>query len=941
VRRFIPLAVAAVVLSTASAAGARTSAGVSSTPAASPEAVVVQLAAHADLSGLARLDRRTRLRTLVNRLQAAADTSQAPLLQFLAERRKSGLVTRVRPLWILNAVAVTAPPSVIQELAARPEVAAVAPEETIVAPATSSAAFNVALVNATGMWNAGARGQGVVVANLDTGVDIAHPELASRWRGGTNSWYDPYGQHPTTPTDISGHGTQTMGVMVAGDASGTALGVAPDARWIAAKVFNDSGSATTSAIHLAFQWVLDPDHNPATADAPQVVNNSWSMQGRCDTTFQPDIASLRAAGILPVFAAGNNGPLSPSDQSPANNPGALSVGSVDATDTLAPDSSRGPSACDGAVFPDVTAPGVGITSTDLFQGYATASGTSLAAPHVAGALALLLSGHPNLSAAAQEQALQMSAHDLGPGGPDGMYGYGRVDAVAALSAVATLDTTGPVVSGPSASQDGATLLATVSDTQSPVAAAEWYEGADPGAGHAHPMAAADGAFDSQSEGVSADIRALAPGTHTLALRGRDAAGNWGPPVTLDVAVSDTAGPVVSGASVSADGTALRATVTDTQSSVAAAEWFEGADPGVGGGQPITASDGAFDSVSEVVAGDISGLTLGVHTISVRGRDAAGNWGPVTTLDVTVADTAGPAVSGQSVSSDAATLHATVTDGRTGVAAAEWFDGTDPGAGRGRPMTAVDGAFDSVTEAVSADIRGLAPGYHALGVRGRDTAGNWGSAVTVAVTIAAPGLLFADGFAGTFAAWSFVTGANGLAVTPVAALHGSDGYGMQATVGGTPPRFVTDGRPAAERSYHARFYFHPHSSLTNGNSWTIFAGRSATGVRLFSLQYRATTTNGGKQLRIAVLNQAGTVNRTTAWYSASNTAHAVELAWDTGARRVSLSVDGISVATLTALAITHDRLDKVELGPSAGLTSAARAVLWFDDFVSTRNTPIGP
>jgi subtilisin family serine protease len=107
---------------------------------------------------------------------------------------------------------------------------------------------NISVINAPALWSLGFRGQGVVVASMDSGVDATHPDLAARWRGGSNSWYDPYGQHPTVPTDVSGHGTWTMGVMVGRDAGGTSIGVAPDAQWIAVKIFNDSGASTFSAI---------------------------------------------------------------------------------------------------------------------------------------------------------------------------------------------------------------------------------------------------------------------------------------------------------------------------------------------------------------------------------------------------------------------------------------------------------------------------------------------------------------------------------------------------------------------------------------------------------------------------------------------------------------------------------------------------------------------
>jgi subtilisin family serine protease len=175
----------------------------------------------------------------------------------------------------------------------------------------------------------GYRGQGIVVANLDTGVDGSHPDLAPKWRGGTNSWFDPYNQHPTIPTDLaggsSGHGTRTMGIMVGGEHNGTGFGVAPEAQWIAAKVFKDDGTGTTAGFHASFQWLLNPDGNPTTPDAPDVVNNSWTYgnPNSCNLEFQPDLQALRAAGILPIFAAGNSGFGSttnpaPTSHSPAN-----------------------------------------------------------------------------------------------------------------------------------------------------------------------------------------------------------------------------------------------------------------------------------------------------------------------------------------------------------------------------------------------------------------------------------------------------------------------------------------------------------------------------------------------------------------------------------------------------------------------------------------------
>jgi subtilisin family serine protease len=441
-KRVILFVAVAVVMILANSSGPASA----SRPAARPKRlvqVIVVLTAQVDPSTITAPSRKQRTVAVERALRAKADTAQRGVLALLRKRQAQGLVTTIDPLWILNGISVTATPSVIQELATRPDVRRIDPDQTIqapMAPKSTAAAEpgparpepNVALVNAPAMWNLGFRGQGVVMANMDTGVDGSHPDLAGRWRGGSNSWYDPYGQHPTVPTDVNGHGTATMGVMVGGDAGGTSIGMAPDARWIAVKIFNDRGTATSTAIHRGFQWLLDPDGNPATADAPDVVNDSWTLSaGGCNLDFQADLANLRAAGILPVFSAGNYGPTAGTVFSPANNPQAFAVGATDNADVIASSSSRGPSACGQPVVPRVAAPGVDVRTTDLYGLYTTASGTSLAAPQVAGALALLLSAFPDLSADRQAAALEGGAVDLGPSGPDNDYGYGRLDALAA------------------------------------------------------------------------------------------------------------------------------------------------------------------------------------------------------------------------------------------------------------------------------------------------------------------------------------------------------------------------------------------------------------------------------------------------------------------------------------------------------------------------------
>jgi subtilisin family serine protease len=395
--------------------------------------VIVTLRDRADLTGLPRRPG-LRSKEVIQRLDEVADRSQAGLRTRLGSWRADGSVRRFTPFWIIDGIAVQGTPAVVAAIAARPEVLSVTLDENEAMLADAAPEPNVALVNAPSLWNHGFRGEGIVVASLDTGVDVTHPDLSGSWRGGSNSWFDPYGQHPTTPMDLNGHGTSTMGVIVGGSAGGTAIGVAPGATWIAAKIFNDSGAATTSGIHAAFQWTLDPDGNPATADAPDVVNDSWaSSNPGCDLTFQPDLQALRAAGILPIFAAGNGGPSPGSSFSPSNLPEAVAVGATDNSDVIAGSSSRGPASCGGStdVFPDVVAPGVGIRTTERFELYTVASGTSMAAPHVTGAIALLLQAFPGTSPANQQAAIQAAAVDLGDPGPDDVYGHGRLDVSAA------------------------------------------------------------------------------------------------------------------------------------------------------------------------------------------------------------------------------------------------------------------------------------------------------------------------------------------------------------------------------------------------------------------------------------------------------------------------------------------------------------------------------
>ncbi len=388
--------------------------------------------------------RRERIKKVVQEIKATTEQSQQALRLHLGNQETLGRVRNIKHFWIFNGIAVTATPEAIKELASRADVAEIVSDKVIVlgAPVLASSAapagWNLDRIGVHPLWSAGYTGQGVVVATLDTGVDINQPELASKWRGGVNSWFDPNGEH-ATPADVSGHGTQTMGIIIAGNTTDHLLGVAPGAQWIAAKIFNDAGESTFSITHQAFQWMLDPDGNPITNDAPDILNCSWDLNssgtGTVNLEFQPDVQALQTAGIAVVFSAGNGGPAAGTSVSPANYPGSFSVGMTDDTDTIDPRSSRGPSAFDGtALYPTVVAPGAGVTTTDLWFGSAalstaTVNGTSFSAPHVAGAMALLLSSSPTLTLTAgqMEDTIRQTAWDLGTTGPDNSYGNGFLD----------------------------------------------------------------------------------------------------------------------------------------------------------------------------------------------------------------------------------------------------------------------------------------------------------------------------------------------------------------------------------------------------------------------------------------------------------------------------------------------------------------------------------
>jgi bacillopeptidase F len=254
------------------------------------------------------------------------------------------------------------------------------------------------------------------------------------------NWFDAI-SGKATPYDDGEHGTHVAGT-VAGGTDQRAIGVAPGARIIAAKALMKNGLNTTVATLEALQWMLAPTdtqgRNPDPRRGADIVNNSWGNADQADATFIETWKGLLAAGVIPVSAAGNSGSRAGTVSPPGSYPMGISVGATNSSDKVTGFSSRGPSKFDPkAVVPLVSAPGGGVTSSVPGGGYSRMDGTSMASPHVAGAVAILLQAKPTASYEEIVAALTSSATDIDATGPDFNAGYGRINvdkAVAALLA---------------------------------------------------------------------------------------------------------------------------------------------------------------------------------------------------------------------------------------------------------------------------------------------------------------------------------------------------------------------------------------------------------------------------------------------------------------------------------------------------------------------------
>lgn len=401
----------------------------------------------------ARSELQQKQRTLIAELKNNANLTQGDLLNFLRQS-PDVKVNSLKTHWIANAVTCFVKMSEIPKIASRTDVrwiglnkklehTSVSETTNFAVAAPDRAEKGLIAIGAPEMWALGYTGYGRLAFIADTGTDPKHPAISSQYNGisGGNkaSWYS-YGVS-SSPYDCDRHGTHVTGTVLGLDRStNDTIGVAFNAKWIAGDILCGIGTEDNIG---AFEWALDPDGNPeTTTDIPDVINNSWYDPSLtdldCYSVYIPILESLEAAGIAVVFSAGNSGPeentITPPHNININEVNSFTIGAINGNTSsfpIASFSSNGPSHCPGEgslkIKPEVSAPGVQVRSCLPGAEYGSLNGTSMAAPHVSGALLLLKEAYPFLSGKELKLALYHSARDLGIPGEDNKFGMGIIN----------------------------------------------------------------------------------------------------------------------------------------------------------------------------------------------------------------------------------------------------------------------------------------------------------------------------------------------------------------------------------------------------------------------------------------------------------------------------------------------------------------------------------
>ena len=363
---------------------------------------------------------------------------EATALALGVSAHAGGRAARQTYLWACNAVATEVDAATLERLQHEPSVERIVLDRQVqwirkqpvqVLMESEPSLYGLPRIGVPAARARGLTGHGVVVGLIDTGVQADHPELAGKVLA-----FKDFVDGKTEAYDDEGHGTHCAGTI-----AGTRVGVAPGARLLVAKAMGGQGGGSLSGLLEAMQWMLDPDGDPSTHDQPALVSNSWGANvealGDSVEVFRDMVKAWRDAGIVPVFASGNDGPDTAAV--PGGYPESFAVGATDEDDQDADFSTGGPVVIGGETFlkPDVSAPGVAIVSSIPGGKYAVMDGTSMACPHVAGAMAVAFEAAPGTSVDQMEAAFVAGAVDLGAPGKDARFGEGRIDIPGTLAAL--------------------------------------------------------------------------------------------------------------------------------------------------------------------------------------------------------------------------------------------------------------------------------------------------------------------------------------------------------------------------------------------------------------------------------------------------------------------------------------------------------------------------